>query len=235
MITSALTPEAGRFDACFSTLMSCKLCSTEWKCGVVDFSIYMEWYWKNVESFLALPFRCKNHYTYSVLLLEVGRLPIEFHALMRIMQYIVQVQQMRGDRLLCKAREASMKLQKNHKSKVLSTWWGSDIDKWFNRWNVSAYLTMPPKKVDMTAFQLSLLESLQNRWLTEKKRVKLEYCQEYINPSCWSMYKEQDVSEQPYICIPIPIAYRRNFGTISHTKLHSSNRTRWMAEYIATC
>ena len=94
---------------------------------------------------------------------------------------------MQLDRLPHKAWSASTKLQKNYKRKIIYTGWATDIRKWFNRWKVEAYLTMPPAKVNvMQDIQLSLLSTLQNHWLTNEKRVKLEYYQDNINPTCWS-------------------------------------------------
>ena len=119
-----------------------------------------------------------------------------------------------------RAWTASMKLRKNHKSKIIFTCWETDIRKWLSRWKVESYLTMPPEKVKMQEFQLSLLCTLQTQWLTAKKRTKLEYYQDQINPLCWSSFMTPNAPAQPYISTPIPLLYHRNiarFCTWSHT------------------
>ena len=180
--------------------------------------------WNDIEkiqkAFLRRHLGVKPTTPYSVLLLETGRRPIEFHALIKVMQYLIEVQQMQPDRLPHKAWNASTKLQKNYKSKIICTGWATDIRKWFSRWKVEAYLTMPPAKVNMQDFQLSLLSTLQNHWLTSEKRVKLEYYQDNINPTCWSTYMSIETHAQPYISTPIPLLYRRNIARF-HTRSHT--------------
>ena len=105
--------------------------------------------------------------------METDRRPIEFHALIKVMQYLVEVQQMPTERLPHRAWTASMKLQKNHKSKIIWTRWGTYIRKWSTKWKVESYLTMSLEKVKMQKFQLFLLCTLQNQWLIAEKRTKL--------------------------------------------------------------
>ena len=62
---------------------------------------------------------------YSVLLLETSRRPIELQALIHVMHYLVEMQHMHKDKLPRRAWEASMKLQKNDKSKIICTRWGT--------------------------------------------------------------------------------------------------------------
>ena len=78
--------------------------------------------WNDIEemqtAFLRHHLGVKINTPFLVLLLETWRRPIEFHALMWVMQYIIQVQQMPNHKFSKKAWDASMKLQKNHKSKI---------------------------------------------------------------------------------------------------------------------
>ena len=123
-------------------------------------------------------------------------------------------------RLPHRAWTTSMKLQKNHKSKIICTVWGADIRKGFSRWKVESYLNMPPEKLKLQEFQSSLLCTLRTHWLEAEKRTKLEYYQAEINPLCWSSFMTPEASAQPYINTPIPLLYRRNiarFRTRSHT------------------
>ena len=78
--------------------------------------------WNDLEKLQKAFLRChlgvKTTTPYSLLILETGRRQIEFHALIRAMRCIVQVQQIHANRLRRRAWEASIKLQKNYKSKV---------------------------------------------------------------------------------------------------------------------
>ena len=107
--------------------------------------------------------------------------------------------------------------QMSYKSKVICTRWEKDIRKWFRKWKVEAYLTIPPEKVNLPNVPTEYIaRTLVDKW----KRTKLEYYQEQINPSCWSTYMDMDASAQTYTSISIPLLYHRNvarFRTRSHT------------------
>lgn len=140
-------------------------------------------------------------------------------------------------RLPYRAWIASMRLQKNHNNKIMCIGWGTNIRKSFNRWKVESYLTMPPEKVNIQEFQISLLNTLQAQWLTIEKRTKLEYYQDQINPSYWSTYMSMDVSAQTYINTPIPLLYRRYiyYSQIPHKITHISNQEGNLVEFAKTC
>lgn len=145
---------------------------------------------------------------------------------------------MQEDRLPCKAWEASIKLQKIHRSKIMCTCWGVDIRKWFDLWNVGAYLGLSPQKVNITELQFSQLNTLQTERLTTEKRTKLEYYQDHTNPSCWSTYTTIDDSVQLNISTPIPLLYRRNiahFHTRSHTFAIERNASQNLLHLAKVC
>ena len=106
--------------------------------------------WNDIEkrkkAFLCWQLDVKATAPYLGSLLQTWRRLIKFHALIQVMHYIVEVQHVHKDKLPRKAWEARMKLQNNHKSKIVCTPWGTDTRKWFNKWNVESYLTMPPER-----------------------------------------------------------------------------------------
>ena len=66
--------------------------------------------------------------------------PIELLALQRVYKYITKVKNMPNHRLPHLAWNVGCKLQKNHKSKILSSGWVVDIRKWFRSWGVDVLL-----------------------------------------------------------------------------------------------
>ena len=63
----------------------------------------------------------KSTTPYLLLLLEIGRRPIEAYAMIRVLRYAIRVRQMENDKLPKRAWDASTRLQKTRKSKVLAT------------------------------------------------------------------------------------------------------------------
>ena len=90
---------------------------------------------------------------YSILLLETAHRCIEMQALLKVFHHIYKVEKMNDNRLSQKAWESSSRLQKNYKSKVLSSGWELDIRGWFTLWNVHAFLDRPPKEIDEDIFK----------------------------------------------------------------------------------
>ena len=68
---------------------------------------------------------------YSMLLIETGCLPIEYHVLIHTLWYIQKVRNMHNDRLPRQGWEMCKKPRKNYKSKFLALGWMLDIWKWF--------------------------------------------------------------------------------------------------------
>lgn len=81
--------------------------------------------------------------------------------MIRVLKYINRIRLMDDHRIPKRAWDASSRLQKTRKSKVLSTGWMLDIRKWFVRWNVDRYLDMVPEDVCIGTFQLDLLQAFQ--------------------------------------------------------------------------
>ena len=80
------------------------------------------------------------------------------------------------------------KLQKNHKSKILSSDWVVDIKKWFRRWGVDDLLELLSDAMHYVMIEERLVESFRIKW-EDVKRTKLEYYITNVNPECWSQYK----------------------------------------------
>ncbi|MCO5599235.1 hypothetical protein L7F22_053336 [Adiantum nelumboides] len=95
--------------------------------------------WKEFENvqkrFLTNVFQVKTQTPYMLLLLESGSLPIEVMGMERVVGYILKMQKRASHWLPKIAWEASKKVQKMHKSKLLSLGWTQDIKKWFGRWD----------------------------------------------------------------------------------------------------
>ncbi|MCO5587893.1 hypothetical protein L7F22_041845 [Adiantum nelumboides] len=95
--------------------------------------------WKEFENvqkrFLTNFLQVKTQTPYMLLLLESGSLPIEVMGMERVVEYMIKMRLNPSHRLPTIAWEASKKVQKTHKSKILSLGWMQDIKKWFGRWD----------------------------------------------------------------------------------------------------
>ncbi|RYA37889.1 hypothetical protein DD603_24155, partial [Enterobacter cloacae complex sp. 2DZ2F2B] len=95
--------------------------------------------WKEFENvqkrFLTNFLQVKTQTPYMLLLLESGSLPIEVLGMERVVEYMRKTQRSPLHRLPRIAYEASQKVQKTCKSKILSSGWMLDIKKWFGRWD----------------------------------------------------------------------------------------------------
>ena len=98
------------------------------------------------------------------------------------------------------AQKVRCKLQKNHKSKILSSGWVVDIRKWFRRWVVDDLLEISGDTIQYVMIEERLVESLRTKW-EDAKRTKLEYYIANVNPECWSQYKTRMSIDriQPYL------------------------------------
>ena len=61
-------------------------------------------------------------------------------AIERVVEYVLKVRNFLSHRLPKVEWEASMKIQKTYKSKILSSGWMQDIKKWFGRWDAEHLL-----------------------------------------------------------------------------------------------
>ena len=58
-------------------------------------------------------------------------------AMEMVVQYMLKVQNGPPHQLTRIAWEASKKIQKKHKSKILCSGWMQDMEKWFGRWDAT--------------------------------------------------------------------------------------------------
>ena len=90
--------------------------------------------------------------SYQVTLLETHVWPIDMLALQR--EYIfTTVKNMPNHRLPHLSLNVGCKLQKNHKSKILSSGWVVDIRKWFRRWDVDDLLELSGDAMHYVMFE----------------------------------------------------------------------------------
>ena len=66
----------------------------------------------------------------TLLLLATTSLPIEITTMERVVQYMLKVQKCASHRLPRIEWEASKKIQKTHKSKILCSSWIQNMEKW---------------------------------------------------------------------------------------------------------
>ena len=80
---------------------------------------------------------------YSIMLLEMGKQPLEMLALQRVHKYIVKIKLMPKNFIPHIAWGIGCKPQKNYKSKFFTSSFVQDIQRWFAKWNVEAFVDMP--------------------------------------------------------------------------------------------
>ena len=180
--------------------------------------------WNDIEklqkAFIRRHLGIKSTTPYVLMLLETGRRPIEIYAMVRVLRYVTRIHQMNDNRLPKKAWAASTCLQKTKKSKVLSTGWVLDLQKWFKRWGVDRYLNMASDNICMDTFQMDLLNAYQAKHQNKGADGKLAYYNRHISPSCWELYMRIEEYTHPYIANPISVAFRQSIAqlrTRSHT------------------
>ena len=145
--------------------------------------------WNEIEKiqkkFLCRQLGVKKTTPYSVLLLETGNMPLEMKALKRVYTYIVKVKLMPTSRIPRVAWEVGSAPQKTRKSKFITSSFIQDTRKWFNRWNVGAYVDMPFERGEesehLLNFDIAILDSLHTKWQTTIHRSKFEYYCKYVN------------------------------------------------------
>ena len=110
------------------------------------------------------------------------------------------------------------KLQKTHKSKILSYGWVIDIKKWFKRWDVEDLLKLSSGVMKYIVIEERLMDPLRKTW-KDAKRTKLEYYIANINPECSVLYKAIRFIDriQPYLITNMSINSRRAI-TLLHTR-----------------
>ena len=180
--------------------------------------------WNEIEKiqkmFLRRNLGVKSTTTYQVMLLETGTRPIEMLAIQRVYRYITKVKNMPSHRLPYLAWNVGCKLQKTHKSKILSSGWMVDIRKWFKQWGVEDLLELSGDAMQYVVIEERLMESLRVKW-QDAKRPKLEYYIANINPECWIRYSESMPMNriQPYLITSMSSNSRRGL-TLLRTRSH---------------
>ena len=95
--------------------------------------------WKEFENvlkhFLTKFLQVKKQTPYTLLLLEMGSLPIEIMAMEMVVEYMDKIQKSPSHLLPRIAWEARKNIQKTHKSNIWCSGWMQDIEKWFGRWD----------------------------------------------------------------------------------------------------
>ena len=132
-----------------------------------------------------------------------------------------KVKNMPNHRLPHLAWNIGFKLQKNHKSKILSSGWVVDIKKWFKRWDVEDLQELSSDAMKFVVIEERLMDPLRNKW-KNAKRAKLEHYIANINPECWVLYKARRPidSIQPCLITNMSISSCRALALL-RTRSHS--------------
>ena len=172
--------------------------------------------WKDFENvqkrFLTNFLQVKTQTPYMLLLLESGSLPIEVMGMERVVEYMLKMQQNPSHRLPRIAWEASQKLQKTHKSKILSTGWMQDIKKWFERWDASHLLHNASK--DKTVNEAFLQRQCIMAWEGCGGSRFMHYAT-HVAPNYKSIFfSQRGERTHSYMLEPIPLSAIRTIASI---------------------
>ena len=129
-----------------------------------------------------------------------------------MVRYITKVKNMPNHRLPHLAWNVGCKLQKNNKSKILSSGWVVEIRKRFKRWGVDDLLELLGDAMHYVMIEERLVESLKIKW-EDATRTKQEYYIANVNPECWSQYKTRMSIDciQPYLITNLHCQIQQNF------------------------
>ena len=177
--------------------------------------------WDEIEklqkSFIRHYMAVKTTTPYSILLMEAGCLPIEYKGLLRVRRYLQKVKAMPDTRLPKQAWAACNKPKKNYKSKFLASGWMLDIQKWFKKWGLEAYLER--EEFSWTQLEKDFKSSLWQKWAAHEKHAKFDYyCEKICGYSMHAFVKEKDTT-QAYLTTPMSWLQRSNLARI-HTRSH---------------
>lgn len=178
----------------------------------------------------------KSQTPYPLLLLETGTLPIEILGMERVVEYVVKLQQHPTHRLPKVAWEASCKLQKTHKSKILSTGWMQDISKWFKKWN--AHHLLHDASLDPTINEAFLQRQCITKWEAHGGSRFIHYTT-HIAPGYKAIFfSERSSRTHPYLLETIPISAIRTLAAIrlsSHPLRSETGRWGTGVESLRLC
>ncbi|MCO5561969.1 hypothetical protein L7F22_015595 [Adiantum nelumboides] len=172
--------------------------------------------WKEFENvqkrFLTNFFQVKTQTPYMLLLLESGSLPIEVMGMERVVGYMLKMQKRASHRLPKIAWEASKKVQKTHKSKLLSSGWMQDIKKWFGRWDALHLLYDASR--DPNVNEAFLQRQCITAWETLGGSRFIHYTT-HVAPNYKAIFfSERGSRTHPYMLEPIPLSAIRTIASI---------------------
>ncbi|MCO5550705.1 hypothetical protein L7F22_004195 [Adiantum nelumboides] len=172
--------------------------------------------WKEFENvqkrFLINVFQVKTQTSYMLLLLESGSLPIEVMGMERVVGYMLKMQKRASHRLPKITWEASKKVQKTHKSKILSSGWMQDIKKWFGRWDALHLLYDPSR--DPNVNEAFLQRRCIIAWETLGGSRFIHYTT-HVAPNYKAIFfSERRSRTHPYMLEPIPLSAIRTIASI---------------------
>ena len=177
--------------------------------------------WDEIEklqkSFIRHYMAVKTTTPYSILLMEAGCLPIEYKGLIRVLSYLQKVKAMPDTRLPKQAWAACNKPKKNYKSKFLASGWMLDIQKWFKKWGLEAYLER--EEFSWTQLEKDFKSSLWQKWAAHEKHAKFDYYCEKIRGYSMHAFVEEKDTTQAYLTTPMSWLQRSNLARI-RTRSH---------------
>jgi len=183
--------------------------------------------WKEFENvqkrFLTNFLQVKTQTPYVLLLLESGCLPIEVPIevmdIERVVEYMIKMRQRPSHRLPTIAWEASQKVQKTHKSKILSTGWMQGIKKWFGRWY--ALHLLQDASIDSQVNEAFLQRQCITAWEKSGGSRFIHYTT-HIAPNYKTMFfAERGNRTHPYMLEPIPLSAIRIIAAAIWLSSHS--------------
>ena len=172
--------------------------------------------WKAFENvqkhFLTKFLQVKKQTPYTLLLLETGSLPIEIMAMERVVAYMFKVKKSPSHRLPRIAWEASKKIQKTHKSKILCSGWMQDIEKWFRRWDATHLLH--DASLDSSVNEAFLQRQCIMRW-DKCGGSRFTHYTTHVAPNYKSIFfAERGNRTHRYMLEPIPLSAIRTIASM---------------------
>ena len=130
----------------------------------------------------------------------------------RVVKYMLKMRQSPSHRLPRIAWEASKKVQKMHKSKILSSGWMQDIKKWFGRWD--ALHLLHDASLDSQVNEAFLQRQCITAWEKSGGSRFIHYTT-YVAPNYKTIFfSERGNRTHPYMLEPIPLSAIRTIASI---------------------
>ncbi|MCO5590826.1 hypothetical protein L7F22_044801 [Adiantum nelumboides] len=133
----------------------------------------------------------------------------------RVVEYMIKMRQNPSHQLPTIAWEASKKVQKTHKSKILSSGWMQDIKKWFGRWD--ALHLLHDASIDSQVNEAFLQRQCITAWEKSGGSRFIHYTT-HIAPNYKTMFfAERRNHTHTYMLDPIPLSAIRTIAAIRLT------------------